>query len=68
MVDQTHKKGDHLYVPLSTPIQFFYTMTQLQKLHKKFAHPSATKLYDLLKAAGTKALTPKTLEKLEYLA
>ena len=32
-----------------------------------FAHPSATKLYDFLKTAGTKVLTPKTLGKLEYL-
>ena len=42
-------------------------MEQLRKLHKQVAHPSATKLYDLLKIAGTKAVIPKTLENLEYL-
>ena len=61
------RKDDHLYVPLSTPIQLFYTMAQLGKLHKQFAHPSAIKLFNLLKSAGTRAVTSKTLEKLEYL-
>ena len=61
------RKTEHLYVPLSTSIQLFYTMAQLQKLHKKFAQPSATKLYDLLKSAGTKAVATKTPEKIEYL-
>ena len=28
------RKAEHLYVPLSTPIQLFYTMAQLRKLHK----------------------------------
>ena len=56
-----------MYAPLSTPIQLFFTMAQLRKLHKQFAHPSVTKQYDLLKSAETKAITPKTLEKLEYL-
>ena len=54
------RKGEHLYVPLKAPIQSFYTMAQLRKLHKQFAHPSAVKLYDLLKAAGLKAITPKS--------
>ena len=61
------RKGDHLYVPLSTSIQLFYTMEQKGKLHKQFSHPSATKLCDLLKTGGTKTIAPKTLEKLEYL-
>ena len=38
------RRGDHLYVPLSTPIQLFYTMARLRKLHKQFSHPSETKL------------------------
>ena len=61
------KKGDHLYARLFTPIQLFYTILQLRKLHKQFVHPSATKLYNLLKAAGTKALILKTIEKLKHL-
>ena len=56
-----------MYVSQSAPIQLFYTIAQLWKLHKKFAQPSATKPYDLLKTAGAKTVTPKTFEKLEYL-
>ena len=67
MENQTHQEDDHVYVPLSTYIQLFYTIVQLRKIHKLFAHPSATKLYDQLTTAGTKAIAPKTLEKLEYL-
>ena len=59
--------GGHLYVPLSRPIHLFYTMKHLRKLHKQFAHTPATKLYDLLKTSGAKAVTLKTPEKLEYL-
>ena len=33
------KTVDHLYVPLSTLIQLFYTMTQLRKIHKKIRSP-----------------------------
>ena len=33
------RNGDHLYVLLSTPIQLFYIMAQLRKLHKNFSHP-----------------------------
>ena len=62
---QLIRKGEHLYVPLKAPIQSFYTMAQLRKLHKQIANPPAVKLYDLLKSAVLKAVTPKTLEKLE---
>ncbi len=53
------RKGGHLYSKMSFPLSAFYTTTQLQKLHKKFAHPSATNLYNLLKCTGLEALTPK---------
>ena len=33
------RKCDYLCVLLLTPIQLFYTMAKLQKLHKQFAHP-----------------------------
>ena len=60
-------KYDDLYVPLSSLIQLFCSMAQLRKLHEQFAHPSTTKLYDLLRTAGKKAIAPKTLDRLEYL-
>ena len=43
------KKDEHLYLPLKAPIQSFYTMVQLRKLHKKLAYSSAVKQYDHLK-------------------
>ena len=30
-------KGDHLYVPISTPIQLLRTIEKLRKLHEQFA-------------------------------
>ena len=62
------RAGDHLYVPLKTPLQSFYIVAQLHKISKRFAHPAATSLYELLKTAGIGAVTPKTLDKLEYIA
>ena len=38
-----HHHG-HLYAKMSLPPTNFYTTAQLNKLHKQFAHPSATKL------------------------
>ena len=56
------RKGDPLFVPLSTPIQLLYTMAQLRKLHKQFAHLSATKICDLLKTAVTRTITLRPLK------
>ena len=42
-------------------------MSQLQKLRKKYAYPSANRLYDLLKPGGIHSIAPKTLEKLGYI-
>ena len=65
---QTMRAGDHLYVPLKAPLQSFYTVAQLRKIHKQFAHLAARRLYELLKTAGIGAVTPKSLDKLEYIA
>ena len=35
------------------------------KLHRKFAHPSAQKLYNLLERVGLEIVTPETLERLK---
>ena len=45
------KKTDNLYIQLSTLTKLFYTVAQQRKLHKEFARPSKSKLYDLLKKA-----------------
>ena len=56
-----------MYVPFKAHILSFYTMAQLRKLHEQYAHPSAVRLYDFLRSAGVKAITPETLEKLKYI-
>ncbi len=49
----------HLYAPMSFRKHTFYSTAQFLKLHKKFAHPSASNLYSLLKKAGTDAVSAK---------
>ena len=50
---------------MSFPSCTFYTTTQLKRLHKQFAHPSATKLYNLLRRAGLQTVDNDTLERLQ---
>ena len=50
----------HLYAKMCFPRHVFYTTAQLQKLHRQFAHPSAEKLYNLIKRAGIEAVNSKT--------
>ena len=59
------RQNGHLYAQMSFPCFTFYTAAQLEKLHRQFAHPSAGKLYNLLKRAGLEAVDAKTLERLE---
>ena len=42
-------KRDHLNTPLDIPVQSFYIITNLGKLHDQFANLSEIDLYDLLK-------------------
>ena len=58
---------DNLYIPLKAPLQLFYTMGQLRKLHKQFTHPSVTKLYKLLKSSWLQIFTGKTIQRLEHI-
>ena len=51
----------HLYTKMSFPTSTFYTTTQLRRFHKQFAHPSAAKLYNLLRRAGLQAVDSDTL-------
>ena len=49
---------------MSFPHFLFYTTTQLEKMHRQFAHPSASKLFNLLKRAGTEAVDAKTFKRI----
>ena len=52
---------------IAQPHPVYFTTSQLQKLHRQFVHPSADKLYKLLKKARPKETDPNTLEILEDL-
>eukprot|EP00171_Calliarthron_tuberculosum_P005792 IDg5792t1 len=51
----------HVYVPLHRESQTLFTRSQLFKLHRQFFHPSAGKLFNLLKRARSEHATPETL-------
>ena len=59
------RHDNHLYAQMEFPDYTFYTIAQLKKMHQQFAHPSAEKLYNLLKTAGTEAFDNSTLTELE---
>ena len=58
------RHDNHLYAAMSFPHFLFYTTTQLEKMHRQFAHPSASKLFNLLKRAGTEAVDAKTFKRI----
>ena len=59
------RRDSHLYARMSFPQYIFCTSAKLLKFHRKFAHPSAQKLYYLLEPAGLEIVTPETLERLK---
>ena len=58
----------HIYASFVFSPRMYFTRIQLMKLHKKFAHPSAQKLCNLLKSSRPEDATPETLRILEGLA
>lgn len=57
----------HVYVDIAKDERIFFSAAQLQKLHRQFVHPSANKLYNLLKKARPSDTTSETLEALQEL-
>ena len=55
----------HIYAPLKFLRCTFCKLSQLLKMHRQFAHPSAEKLYNLLKIAGLGAVDSSTLHQLK---
>lgn len=49
----------------SPGVRNFYTKEELKKLHRHFTHPSARKLYDLLKRAIDAPLPPNTFSTID---
>ena len=56
------RHDNHLYAAMSFPQYLFYSTVQLEKMHRQFAHPSASKLFNLLKRAGTQAVDAQDLQ------
>ena len=56
------RSDDHVYTYMFFPILNLFTKSQLQKLHRRVCHPSATKLFNHLKRGRPKDFTPDTLK------
>lgn len=61
-------KSGHVYVAMECSASVMFTRSQLSKLHKQFFHPSAEKLFNLLKKARPEESTAETLEILQDLS
>lgn len=61
-------KSGHLYAQMHLVSGTFFTKSQLSKLHRQFFHPSAQKLFNLLRRARPEEATPETLKHLEELS
>lgn len=59
------RKLGHLYLEWSTEDKTFFNKEELKKLHHGFHHPSAKKLYELLKRSKVEGLKPDTLDVLK---
>lgn len=61
------RRNGHLYVVWNYS-QVVYTRSELKKLHLHFFHPSARKLYNLLKRADPSSVSSDTLRLLETIS
>lgn len=57
-----------MYVTMALATPTFYTTEQLTKIDRQFAHPSAEKLYQLLRRARTEDTTMETLAVIEVIS
>eukprot|EP00171_Calliarthron_tuberculosum_P000237 IDg237t1 len=62
------RHDNHVYAEMSSLNRTLYTRTQLHKLHRQFGHPSANKLYQLLKRANPAESFPDVLRELEEIS
>lgn len=56
---------NHVYAAITLPLNTFFTLHLLIKLHRQFAHTSTEKLYKLLKIAKPEETSPETLKTLQ---
>lgn len=55
-------RTNHLYTELRLPLTTVFTRAQFTKMHRNFFHPSASKLFNLIKTARPENATKHTLE------
>lgn len=55
----------HVYADIAKANQVCFTRHKLEKLHRQFVHPSADKLFKLLRKTKPEETTPETLKILE---
>ena len=56
---------NYLYAKMKLRNHTFYTTAQLHKMHQNFGHPSARKLFNLLRTGGIEAVEKTTFEQLK---
>ena len=61
-------RNNHVYAEMDCSTSVMFTRSQLAKLHKQFFHPSAHKLFNLLRRARPEEATPETLATLQELS
>ena len=55
---------NELFAAMYFPHYLFYTTTQFEKIHRQFAHPPASKLFNLLERAGTEAVDVRIFKRI----
>ena len=58
-------RSNHLYAHMDLSTAMYFTRSQLLKLHRQFFHPSAQKLFNLLRRSRPDEATPETLRVLQ---
>jgi hypothetical protein len=61
------RKAGHVYLPVPA-LQYHFSRSELLQLHRAFYHPSATKLYQLIRKAKPHETDTETLELLESIS
>jgi len=67
VVPLVRSSSGHVYVSMDIGQHTFFSVAQVQRLHRQFYHPSAEKLFQLLRKARPEDVTPETLKVLEDL-
>lgn len=66
-VPKKRSASNHLYADLNLSTAMYFTRTQLSRLHRQIFHPSAQKLFNLLKRSRPEEATAETMEVLKDL-